>query len=138
MSVAGARIYRIILPVNDLEEAARFYRTLLDQEGQRISPGRYYFGCGSVILALYNPKADGDSPEPRPNFEHIYFSVADIEDVYRRAERAGGLSTAVDGNLPMGEIARRPWGERSFYMHDPSGNPLCFVDDSTTFTVGLV
>ena len=27
----------------------------------------------------------------------------------------------------MGHIARRPWGERSFYMQDPSGNPICFV-----------
>jgi catechol 2,3-dioxygenase-like lactoylglutathione lyase family enzyme len=137
--MAGARIYRIIMPVTDLEEAARFYRTLLDQDGHRISPGRHYFGCGGVILALYNPRADGDSAEPRPNFEHVYFAVSDLEDSYRRAELAGGLSTKIgDGNLPMGKIARRPWGERSFYMRDPSGNPLCFVDEATTFTVGLV
>jgi hypothetical protein len=36
----------------------------------------------------------------------------------------------------MGEIARRPWGERSFYMRDPFGNPLCFVDEGTLFTSG--
>ena len=137
--MAGARIYRIIMPVTDLEAAARFYRTLLDQDGHRISPGRHYFGCGSVILALYNPKADGDTTQPRPNFEHVYFAVSDLDDTHKRAERAGGLSTEIgDGNLPMGQIARRPWGERSFYMHDPAGNPLCFVDESTTFTVGLV
>jgi predicted enzyme related to lactoylglutathione lyase len=138
MTVAAARIYRIIMPVTDLEKAVQFYRTLLDQDGHRISPGRHYFGCGNVVLALYNPKADGDPTEPRPNFDHVYFAVADIDDAYQRAERAGGLSTAMgDGNLPMGRIVRRPWGERSFYMHDPSGNPLCFVDESTTFTVGL-
>jgi hypothetical protein len=34
----------------------------------------------------------------------------------------------------MGVIAQRPWGERSFYMNDPSGNPLCFVDEKTVFT----
>ena len=39
-----------------------------------------------------------------------------------------------DGDLPMGEIAVRPWRERSFYMHDPFGNPLCFVDEKTLFT----
>jgi hypothetical protein len=44
----------------------------------------------NVILALYNPKADGNLSEPRPNVEHIYFSVADIDDVHRRAERVGG------------------------------------------------
>ena len=136
--MAGPRIYRIILPVTDLESAVRFYRAVLEQDGHRISPGRHYFGCGGVVLALYNPKADGDSSDPRPNVEHVYFAVADLDDVYRRAEQAGGLSTETgDGNLPMGKVARRPWGERSFYMHDPSGNPICFVDESTTFTVGL-
>ena len=35
---------------------------------------------------------------------------------------------------PMGEIARRPWGEVSFYVEDPFGNKLCFVDRATVFT----
>jgi hypothetical protein len=69
----------------------------------------------------------------------VYFAVDDLDDAYRRAERLGGLSTEIgDGNLPMGQIARRPWGERSFYMSDPFGNPLCFVDATTLFTAGLV
>jgi hypothetical protein len=34
----------------------------------------------------------------------------------------------------MGQIATRPWGERSFYTQDPFGNPLCFVDSNTLFT----
>ena len=77
--------------------------------------------------------------EPRPNCEHIYFAVGDLEDVYRRARRVGGLSTRTgDGDLPMGGIAQRPWGERSFYINDPSGNPLCFVDERTVFTTGLI
>lgn len=33
----------------------------------------------------------------------------------------------------MGQIARRPWGEQSFYMHDPAGNPLCFVDEQSIY-----
>jgi catechol 2,3-dioxygenase-like lactoylglutathione lyase family enzyme len=131
------RLYRVIVPVDDLERHQRFYAALLDQPGFRISPGRHYFDCGGVILALYNPKADGDPVDPRPNFEHMYFAVADLEAVYGRAKPLGGLSPATgDGNLPMGEIARRPWGERSFYMRDPFGNPLCFVDEATLFTAG--
>ena len=137
--VASVRLYRVIVPVDDLERAAQFYSSLLGQNGMRISPGRHYFGVGGVILALYNPKADGDTTQPRPNFDHIYFAVDDLDEVYRRAEHAGGLSPATgDGNLPMGTIATRPWGERSFYMRDPFGNPLCFVDASTLFTAGLV
>jgi hypothetical protein len=34
----------------------------------------------------------------------------------------------------MGRIARRPWGERSFYLREPFGNPLCFVDSAALFT----
>ena len=125
----------MIVPVDDLDTAARFYATLLDGPGMRISPGRHYFMCGGVIVAVYDPRAEGDAGRtPRPNFEHIYFAVEDLETAYRRAQQVGGLSTETgDGGLPMGEIARRPWGERSFYLHDPFGNPLCFVDEASIF-----
>ena len=133
--MTSARIYRVILPVSDLERTTQFYQQLLNDTGARISPGRHYFDCGGVILALYEPGADGDRAEPRPNFEHIYFAVVDLDDVFRRGQGLGGLSTQVgDGGLPMGAIAKRPWGERSFYMKDPDGNPLCFVDQETLFT----
>jgi catechol 2,3-dioxygenase-like lactoylglutathione lyase family enzyme len=135
--VAAIRIYRVIMPVPDIESAARFYQQLLDDDGMRVSPGRHYFGCGGVILAVFSPTADGDRVESRPNFEHIYFAVPNLDEVYQRAQRVGGLSTRIgDGHLPMGAIAQRPWGERSFYMHDPAGNPLCFVDETTVFTAG--
>jgi predicted enzyme related to lactoylglutathione lyase len=131
----SVRLFRVILPVGDLNRAAQFYSQLLQQDGMRISPGCHYFSCGGVVLALYNPAGDGDTTEPRPNFEHVYFAVSDLEDAFSRAEGTGGLVDAVgDGNLPMGRIAKRPWGERSFYMRDPFGNPLCFVDEKTVFT----
>jgi catechol 2,3-dioxygenase-like lactoylglutathione lyase family enzyme len=137
--VTTTRIYRIIMPVSDIDRAALFYRQLLGDEGMRVSPGRHYFACGGVVLAVYSPQADGDPVESRPNFEHVYFAVQNLEDVYQRALRVGGLSMRTgDGNLPMGAIAQRPWGERSFYMNDPSGNPLCFVDEKTVFTPGLM
>ena len=129
------RLFRVILPVGDLDAAATFYRALLQQDGMRVSGGRHYFSCGGVVLALYNPAADGDKTEPRPNFEHVYFAVSDLDEAFARAERTGGLVDQVgDGNLPMGRIAKRPWGERSFYVRDPFGNPLCFVDEKTVFT----
>lgn len=127
-------LFRVIIPVDDLDRAQRFYSSLLDQPGLRVSPGRHYFRCGHVTLAVYSPAGDGDRTTPRPNFEHVYFAVDDLDAVYRRAESVGGLSTAVgDGGLAMGKIERRPWGERSFYVHDPFGNPLCFVDAATIF-----
>jgi catechol 2,3-dioxygenase-like lactoylglutathione lyase family enzyme len=128
------RLFRVIMPVDDLESVARFYSTLLDQPGARISPGRHYFKCGDVVLALYSPRMDGDAHAARPNPDHVYFAVDDLEGVFGRAQHLGGLSPDIgDGQLPMGEIAARPWGERSFYLRDPFGNPLCFVDSRTLF-----
>jgi catechol 2,3-dioxygenase-like lactoylglutathione lyase family enzyme len=136
--MAAVRLFRVILPVFDINESAQFYGSLLGQPGQRVSAGRHYFDCGGVILALYNPGADGDQLAVQPNLEHVYFAVDDLETVFARAERLGGLSTETgDGGLPMGAIAQRPWGERSFYMRDPTGNPLCFVDAATMFKGGV-
>lgn len=33
------RLYRVILPVSDIERAAAFYTYLLDTTGERVSPG---------------------------------------------------------------------------------------------------
>jgi catechol 2,3-dioxygenase-like lactoylglutathione lyase family enzyme len=129
------RLFRVIIPVEPLDSCANFYARLLSQQGERVSPGRHYFSCGDVMLALYSPQGDGDVREARPNFDHVYFAVDDLEAVYARAEQLGGLVDFVgDGGQPMGRIAVRPWGERSFYLRDPFGNPLCFVDAATLFS----
>ena len=134
---SSIRLFRVIMPVTNIEEAARFYSALFDEPGFRVSQGRHYFDCGGVILAIYDAKADGDRAAPRSNPEHVYFAVPDLEALFKRAERVGGLSKEMgDGQLPMGSIARRPWGERSFYMHDPWGNPLCFVDEQSVYRGG--
>ena len=97
----SARLYRVILPVSDIDRAATFYGQLFDQSGFRVSPGRHYFHCGGTILACFDARADGDAFDSRSN-----------EDA----------------------IETRPWGERSFYARDPFGNPICFVDEKSTFT----
>jgi catechol 2,3-dioxygenase-like lactoylglutathione lyase family enzyme len=135
---SSIRLFRVIVPVTDIERAAAFYAVLFGQPGFRISGGRHYFDCGGVILAVYDASADGDAEgEVRSNPQHIYFAVPDLEAVFARAESLGGLDEEIgDGGLPMGAIARRPWGERSFYMYDPAGNPLCFVDEQSVFRGG--
>lgn len=120
-------LYRVILPVNDVNKAARFYGTLFGLEGQRVSPGRHYFPCGGVILACYDPRADGDDFDARPNPDHVYFAVENLEEVFTRARQL--TCQEIDP-----EIGVRPWGERSFYAKDPFGNPLCIIDAATTFT----
>ena len=131
--MSDAILYRIILQVDDLDKAEQFYGTLLGDRGRRIPrAGRHYIDCGSVILALVDVTAEGSSPKPLP--DNIYFSVNDLEAVHDRAKELNCLSNEDVHGESAGDIVKRPWGERSFYAHDPWGNPICFVDETTLFT----
>lgn len=121
------RLYRVILPVSDIRQAEEFYSRVLGLPGKRVSAGRHYFDCGGTILACFDPRADGDGTHATPNPDHVYFAMDDLEDCHRRAKLAGCKWIEA-------KIERRPWGERSFYAHDPFGNPICFVDEKTVFT----
>jgi len=131
------RLYRVIVAVDDIERAARFYGQVLGVPGERVSPGRHYFDCDGTILACFDPRGDGDGYVPQPNPEWLYFAVDDVEATYRACMAAG--ATPEPGDVhgdPAGEVAVRPWGERSFYVRDPFGDKLCFVDRRTLFTGG--
>jgi catechol 2,3-dioxygenase-like lactoylglutathione lyase family enzyme len=129
-------LYRVILPVSDIEQAARFYSAVLGAPGRRVSPGRHYFDCEGTILACFDPKADGEGRAAMPSPEHLYFAVSDLRSTYEACRAAG--ATFADGSPPsvgpLGQIAKRPWGEESFYVSDPFRNPLCFVSRSSVFT----
>lgn len=121
-------LYRVILPVSDIERAAAFYSELLERDGERVSPGRHYFDLGGVILAVYDPAADGDdvgSWHHHPN-QYIYIGVDDLDAAFERAER-------LEAELRSHEIQSMPWGERLVYLRDPFGNPVCLVDNETLF-----
>ncbi|MBI2189543.1 MAG: VOC family protein [Acidobacteria bacterium] len=125
------RLFRVIVPVPDIDAAATFYSSVLGDPGRRISPGRHYFGCGGAILACFDPRSDGDPWDAQPNPDHLYFAVSDLETYLERVR-------AQPGGVVHREIETQPWGERSFYCGDPFGNKLCFVDDRTLFTAGLL
>ncbi len=119
------KLFRVIVPVTDIDRAARFYAGLLGIPGTRVTPGRHYFDCDGTILACFDPRADSDDFDLGPNPDHLYFAVSDLESAYARA-------TELRAEI-LSPIAARPWGERSFYARDPFGNKLCFVDRSTVF-----
>lgn len=126
-------LFRTVLQVSDLDKAADFYSKLLDDEGRRIPRGsRHYFDCGAVILALVDMKAGGEEAKPIPDY--IYFAVADLQAVHDRARALDCLSRHDVHGAAAGELVKRPWGELSFYVEDPWGNGLCFVDEKTLFT----
>lgn len=124
--MAAPRLFRVILPVRDIEAAASFYAHVLGTPGNRVSGGRHYFDCAGTILACYDALADGDPQPVGPNPQYVYFGTDDLEGTRERAEIAGGRDVT--------DIEVQPWGERSFYAHDPFENPICFVDARTLFT----
>jgi catechol 2,3-dioxygenase-like lactoylglutathione lyase family enzyme len=134
--IATPRVFRVLLPAHDLAESKRFYEALLGSRGRSVAGGRIYFDCGPVILGLLDSSAVDE--EGRPHFpESLYFTTNDVKEIHRRAEKLACLDSGLihnDPANPAGEIVVRPWGELSFYAHDPAGNPLCFVSDRTKFT----
>ena len=125
-------VFRVVLQVSDLDQAVEFYSKLLGTKGRRIHGARHYFDCGGVILALLDPTHGRVKAKPSPDY--VYFSVKGLEKVHARAKELGCLSKEKVHEESGGDIATRPWGERSFYADDPFGNGLCFVDEKTLFT----
>ncbi len=88
------RVFRILLPVGDIEAAAVFYGSVLSRAGERVSPGRHYFNCDGTVLACFDPMADGDGYEAVPLSEPVYFAVDELESVVVHHSAGGfGRST---------------------------------------------
>src|ERR1051325_5031910 len=132
--MAKSKLFRVALQVADLEQAGAFYAKLLDDPGIPIPRGsRHYFDCSGVILALVDvAKGAGEQPQPTPDY--IYFAVDDLDEIFARAKALNCLANDRYHDQEAGQIVKRPWGEVSFYVEDPWGNGLCFVDDKTLFT----
>jgi predicted enzyme related to lactoylglutathione lyase len=127
--MSHAKLYRVILPTRDIGKTSKFFQQVFEQDGERVSPGRHYFDCGGVILAVYDPGADGDEETPAWQFhesQYLYFSVADLNSIKGRVASAGGEL--------LTDIEAMPWGETMFYALEPCGGRLCFVDQDTLFT----
>jgi predicted enzyme related to lactoylglutathione lyase len=124
------QFFRLNIEVGNLDEAARFYGTLLGLAGRRQAGARVYFQAGPVTLQVVDVSSRG---RPHPGAKALYFTVRDLEAAFARAQALGCLSRESVHDAPGGGIVVRPWGERSFYAEDPWANPLCFVEEGTVY-----
>ena len=124
-----AKLFRVVLPVTNLDHAVRLYSGLLQLSGTRVSGGRHYFDCEGTILVCYEAAADGDDPSPQPTChpgQFIYFSVRDLDAAHQRA-------VALGFTIKTGDIRKMPWGERIFWATDEFGNQISFVESGTEY-----
>jgi extradiol dioxygenase family protein len=122
--------FRLNIEVGNLDQAARFYGALLGVEGRVQAGSRCYFDCGGVTLQVLDVSSTG---APHTAASALYFTVKDLDAAFARAKALNCLSKERVHGEPGGELRVRPWGERSFYVEDPWGNPLCFVEDGTVY-----
>lgn len=122
--------FRMNIEVGDLPAAQHFYETLFGAPGRLQAGSRLYMRAGPVTLQIVDVSAAG---APHPAAKALYFTVKDLDAVHVRAVSINGLSREKVHGGSGGEISVRPWGERSFYVEDPWGNQLCFVEEGTTY-----
>jgi len=125
-------LFRVSIEVANIDEATAFYSNLLDMPGKRHPGARHYFNCGGVILAVLDVGAGGMKPQPCP--KSLYFAVDDIQAAHKRAKTLDALAPFTVHGEPASDVLKRPWGEVSFYVNDPWGNELCFVEQGTLYT----
>ena len=111
----------LILIVEDLDRALRFYVDVLGLRLGHRSGDYAQLDTGTTRLALYTRSAMAkalsmalDPPAPRaPGFE-IGFKVADVDAAFSELIARGAQ--------PMVPPTDRFWGQRTAYLRDPDGH----------------
>jgi methylmalonyl-CoA/ethylmalonyl-CoA epimerase len=86
-----SRIKQVAIPVNDVSEAARFYRDVLGLKHLfDAPPALSFFDCGGVQLMLSGPAAQG--PDGGQQHPVLYYDVTDIRAMFTRITSAGAKS----------------------------------------------
>lgn len=124
------QFFRLNIEVGDLAAATAFYSNLLGVQGRVQAGRRVYFESGAVTLQVVDVSS---VRAPHPSAKAFYFTVKNLEAALERAQVLRCLSPEDVHDAPSGGIVVRPWGERSFYVVDPWGNALCFVEEGTVY-----
>ncbi|MEZ5961654.1 MAG: hypothetical protein R3C30_14710 [Hyphomonadaceae bacterium] len=121
------QFFRLNLEVGDLADAQGFYEMLFGIQGRGQAGRRFYINPGTVALQVIAPS------NPHPAAKALYSTVTDLDAIHARASLLGALSDEDVHGQRGGDISVKPWGERSFYVDDPWGNQLCFVEAGTVY-----
>ena len=108
-------IMQILVPVTDLDRAARFYADVLDLPLLMRYPGNAFFDVDGVRLYLATPTEPGYAGPAT-----IYFRVADVTGTFERLTERGGAVR--EGP----EIAHRDpeYDLWLAFVRDPDGNNI--------------
>lgn len=115
-----SQFLRMTIPVSGLDDAARFYRTLLGISGERISPAWHYFEIKGFALACHDARAEGEAaaaPLRAPLFIAVDEMLAQV-----RSRMASAGARDIDAAIRI-----LPTREEGFMLSDPFGNALCIV-----------
>lgn len=111
------RLRNVLITVNDMERAIRFYqeifglRVILDQDGNVI------LSEGLVLQdAKIWQKFLGRDLMPRNNTTELYFEETDIEAFVKRLEDSDFEVEYVN------ELMTHSWGQKVVRFYDPDGN----------------
>jgi catechol 2,3-dioxygenase-like lactoylglutathione lyase family enzyme len=116
------RILETVIYAEDLEEAERFYGTVLGLEVDSRKDGLFVFlRCGEAMLLVFDPRASIEGRQVPGHGTtgpgHVCFAVPEAElDGWKAHLEACGI--AIETETPW------PRGGRSFYFRDPAGNSV--------------
>ncbi|HEV7416563.1 MAG TPA: VOC family protein [Tianweitania sediminis] len=125
-------ILEAALYVDDLEEAERFYSTVLGLPVISKVDGRHVFlRCGAGVVLLFNPDRTVEPPAPESRFPvpphgakgegHLCFRAEEAEiDDWKRHLGEHGVEIESEFTWPE--------GGRSIYFRDPAGNSIEFAN----------
>ncbi len=134
--IAGVQAYaepivdavgRIVIPVSDLDRAAKFYATALTfeaNEGTATSGIILRLGAETIeLVPAGGRKLPADSRSNDRWFQHLAIVVSDIDQAYAQVLRAGAAPISVaPQTLPAWNADAG--GIRAVYFRDPEGHPL--------------
>jgi predicted enzyme related to lactoylglutathione lyase len=120
-----ARLALIILAVDDLRSATRFYGDAFGWDPVVSTPVYVEYTLTNIRVGLYDRRGFGRNVGMTPERARglttceLYLYVGDLEAAIARVERAGGR--------PLAPLAPRDWGDVVAYLADPDGNVIALA-----------